>query len=349
MRFHAIIVFLVLLCPLTGFSQGTLLANAGPNFSTCPGSTVVIGASASGGQTPYTFSWSPSTGLSSSTVSNPTLAASVTQTFVLLVTDANDKKAYDTLIVTVPNLAQYTAGDNVNSCSGKTVTIGNPANASATGFTFSWSPSTGLNNASAPNPTVTPVTPTVYSLTVSKGSCSLKTGTVLVSLNGLPLDLIHDTTIYEGMTITLIATSTASNYNWSPNYYIQYANTNAPDVSPLKTTVYTVTAIDANGCFTSDTVRVKVIPSDEPVFYSAFTPNGDGSNDFFYIGNVLKFPDNVLKIYNRYGQVIYTSAGYKNDWDGSYQGNKVPTGTYFYVFDTGTDRGKYKGTVTILR
>ena len=38
-----------------------------------------------------------------------------------------------------------------------------------------------------------------------------------------------------------------------------------------------------------------------------------------------------------------------NDWDGSFQGNKVPTGTYFYILDTGTDKGKYKGTVTIMR
>jgi gliding motility-associated-like protein len=110
-----------------------------------------------------------------------------------------------------------------------------------------------------------------------------------------------------------------------------------------------VTALDVNGCLSWDTVRVNVLPFDEPIFYSAFTPNGDGNNDFFYIGNIQKFPDNILKVYNRYGQVIYTSAQYKNDWDGSYQGNKIPTGTYFYVFDTGTDRGRYKCTVTILR
>jgi gliding motility-associated-like protein len=169
-------------------------------------------------------------------------------------------------------------------------------------------------------------------------------------LNGLPLDLnTHDTTIYEGTTINLISSAQATNYNWTPNYFIQYANTNAPDVSPLNTITYTVTAIDVNGCVSWDTVRVNVIPSDDPVFYSAFTPNGDGNNDFFYIGNIQKFPDNLLKVYNRYGQVIYTSAQYKNDWDGSYQGNKIPTGTYFYIFDTGTDRGRYKGTVTILR
>ena len=90
-------------------------------------------------------------------------------------------------------------------------------------------------------------------------------------------------------------------------------------------------------------------PSDDLVFYSAFTPNSDGVNDYFYIGNIQKYPDNILKIYNRYGQVIFTSANYNNDWNGEYQGNKVPTGTYFYILYTNTGKGNYSGSVTILR
>jgi gliding motility-associated-like protein len=83
-------------------------------------------------------------------------------------------------------------------------------------------------------------------------------------------------------------------------------------------------------------------------FYSAFTPNNDGDNDFFYIGNLNKYPENNLKIYNRYGKLIYNISNYDNSWDGNYLGNAVPTGTYFYIFNDGKDK-LYKGSVTILR
>lgn len=351
MRFFSILIlFLASLCPFSSSAQ--LIANAGPDFTLCPAAKSVLGSSvpATGGTPPYVFNWSPSVGLSSTTVANPTITGVSSQTYVLDVSDKNDNHAYDTVVVTVPDLSVYTAGSDVRSCAGKTITIGNPNNNSASGVTFIWSPAAGLSSPTLATPAANPSVSTVYTLTVTKGSCSLQTGTVFVDLQGLPLGLnFQDTTIYEGVTITLISSAQATSYDWFPKYMIKYDYTNAPDVSPIHTTVYTVFAIDANGCLTHDTVRVNVIPSDEPVFYSAFTPNGDGNNDFFFIGNVQKFPDNILKIYNRYGQVIYTAAGYNNDWDGSYQGNKVPTGTYFYIFDTGTERGQYKGSITILR
>jgi gliding motility-associated-like protein len=81
---------------------------------------------------------------------------------------------------------------------------------------------------------------------------------------------------------------------------------------------------------------------------NAFTPDDDGDNDFFYIGNLEKYPDNNLKIYNRYGKQIYSATNYDNLWNGTYLGNLVPTGTYFYIFNDGKGE-QYKGSVTILR
>lgn len=350
-------ITLLLFCLLgSGLSAQILLANAGPDFTACPGSTVVLGTSnvASGGLPPYFYTWSPATGLNSTSVANPTLTPSVSGNYYLMVNDANDTKAYDTVFVFVPNLNQFQAGKDTAYCFGSAsnIILGSSNNATATaGYTFSWSPSAGLNNPSSPNPVANPTTSTVYSLTITYGACSAITGTVDVSLLALNIyTTFHDTTILEGRTISLYAISPATSYTWSPNYFLQYGNTNKADVSPLVTTTYSVYALnETNGCMGMDTVLVRVTPDDELIFYSAFTPNGDGDNDYFYIGNIFKYPNNVLKVYNRYGQVIFTSAGYKNDWDGSYQGNKVPTGTYFYILDSGTDKGKYTGTVTILR
>jgi gliding motility-associated-like protein len=336
-------------------SAQSLSANAGPDFTLCPGSSGVLGSSvpASGGLPPYIFTWSPATGLSSTGVPNPTVTINTQTTYTLQVRDANDSLAYDYVTVFVSNIMQYTAGKDTSYCMGLNLNyvLGNPINATATATSFSWSPAAGLNNASSPNPIANPSVTTTYSLTVTSGGCTAQTGTVTITLLTFNLNLaFNDTTIKEGQTITLISNSSAASYTWIPNNgFIKYANTSTPDVNPVNGTTYTVFAIGSNGCWGADTVRVNVTPDDELVFYSAFTPNGDGNNDYFYIGNISKYPDNVLKIYNRYGQVIFTSSGYKNDWNGSYQGNDVPTGTYFYILYTNSPKGNYKGSVTILR
>lgn len=354
-KFSILVLFITL--SVNYFAQSPLQANAGNNFTLCPGATVTLGSSipATGGTPPYIFNWSPATGLNTTSVANPTLTVTSGGYYVLEVRDTNDSLAIDSILITVPNLSIYTAGKDTAYCPGNAsnIILGNPINSSAPGITFNWSPASGLNNPTAPNPVANPTTSTVYSLTVSNGGCSQQTGTVSVSLLGLSLSVtFKDTTIKEGVTISLHAISpTATSYTWDPQFYfIKYQYTANPDVNPIVSTTYTVTALDENtGCMAMDSVRVRVIPDDELVFYSAFTPNNDGDNDVFYIGNIFKYPNNVLKVYNRYGQLIYTSSGYKNDWDGSYQGNKVPTGTYFYILDSGTDKGKYTGSVTILR
>jgi gliding motility-associated-like protein len=331
------------------------VANAGPDFTVCPGGTGVLGSSipASGGTPPYTYIWAPTTGLSCSTCSNPTVTVNSQTSYTLTVRDASNKIGTDIVTVYVSNVMIYGPGKDSTYCLGtaSNIVLGSSTNSNSTGATFTWSPSAGLNNPNSPNPVANPLTSTIYTLTVSKAGCTAKTGTVMINITTLNLNLaFKDTLIKEGQTITLISNTSLPSYTWTPlNAYIKYPNSAMPDVSPLSSTTYTLIASDNNGCRGVDTVRVRVEPSDELVFYSAFTPNADGVNDYFYIGNLQKYPDNVLKIYNRYGQVIYTSANYNNDWNGEYQGDKVPTGTYFYILYTNTDKGNYSGTVTILR
>lgn len=72
------------------------------------------------------------------------------------------------------------------------------------------------------------------------------------------------------------------------------------------------------------------------------SPNNDGLNDTFYIECIEKFPDNNLKIYNRYGLQIYEGNNYQNNWDGRQNmgtlntSNVLPIGTYFYILDLNT-------------
>jgi gliding motility-associated-like protein len=75
----------------------------------------------------------------------------------------------------------------------------------------------------------------------------------------------------------------------------------------------------------------------------AFSPNGDGINDFFEIVGIQNYPNNELKIVNRWGSKVYEAKGYQNDWDGTNQfglsisDKELPVGTYFYILDLGDD------------
>lgn len=85
--------------------------------------------------------------------------------------------------------------------------------------------------------------------------------------------------------------------------------------------------------------------------YTGLSPNGDGINDVFYIDGISEFPDNTVYIFNRWGQRIWKGEKYDNKtvvWDGrSDKGEKLVSGTYFYVIDL-KDKKPMKGWVEIL-
>ncbi|MBI6116760.1 Ig-like domain-containing protein [Salegentibacter maritimus] len=88
--------------------------------------------------------------------------------------------------------------------------------------------------------------------------------------------------------------------------------------------------------------------------YNEFTPNGDGSNDYFRIDCIEQYPDNNLKIYNRYGDMVFETSGYENDWDGTankgpISHDRLPVGTYFYVLELGGNNTVKKGWLYLMR
>ncbi|PAM95054.1 hypothetical protein B4N84_07135 [Flavobacterium sp. IR1] len=116
----------------------------------------------------------------------------------------------------------------------------------------------------------------------------------------------------------------------------------------------------ANNSATAFVVPTSIIignPGD-PVcltIYNEFTPNSDGANDLFKIECIESYPNNELKVFNRYGSLVYSKKGYENDWDGTAnvsgvlsRGDMLPTGTYFYVIDIGDGTIK-KGWLSIMR
>ena len=346
-----VFIFIVLLF-LAKQSWAQLLVNAGPDKIACMNGSLTLGGTpaALSGTPPYTYQWQPSAFLNNSSIANP-IANGITSSmqYTLTVTDKDTNIVSDVVVINLDAIYLFSAGLDTGYCFSQEggVTIGAPVNNNSF-WNFNWKPTTDLNNPTAANPLASPTITTIYTLTVSDGICPDNITQVTVTPFAPPnLSAGPDTTINEGQTITLQG-SGATIYYWTPDYRIKYYGSANPDVWPIVTTTYVLSALDQHGCFASDQVVVNVIKGDQLFFYSAFTPNADGENDFFYIGNLEKYPDNNLKIYNRYGKQIYSATNYDNTWNGTYLGEMLPTGTYFYVLNDGKDK-LHKGTVTILR
>lgn len=250
------------------------------------------------------------------------------------------------------------AGGDQSICPGLSVGLGgNPAGSGAATLAYAWQPSTNLSNPNIPNPTAYPSNTTTYTLTVTNTASGEKdTDAIIITVYNATVSAGSDVTIDQGQTTTLHAqvTNGCTGVYWTPTTNINNQNTAAPDVFPVNTTTYHVEAVytfkGGPTCYAYDDVIVKVIPGKKLFFYNTFTPNGDGANDVFYVGNIEQYPDNVLEIYNRYGQKIFTKTGYSNEWNGTYEGQEIPGGTYFYFLDTKSPAGgTYKGSVTIIK
>ena len=92
-------------------------------------------------------------------------------------------------------------------------------------------------------------------------------------------------------------------------------------------------------------VKIKVICNGFTV-YNGFSPNNDGSNETFVIEGLESFPNNKIEIYNRWGNQVYFSKNYQNDWGGTWGNKKLPDGTYYYLIDDG-EGNHYTGYIQI--
>ncbi|MFL5763063.1 MAG: gliding motility-associated C-terminal domain-containing protein [Bacteroidia bacterium] len=348
----AIRLIIVSLSFLSLSSYAQLAAHAGPDRTLCPGGSVAIGGtpSATGGQAPYSYSWSPSLYLSSSNTSNPNCTGAIYATYTLTVTDDTGAVATDIVVVSSYYVANVGAGNDTSICEHSQALLGADLNVSGMGVSYSWMPTTFLDNNTLPRPTcVNPTTSISYTLTASSASCPPLTDVVTVNLIPTPpIDAGPDVTIHEGEVATLHASGAFGYAWWAPP--IMYGYTADPDVEPIDTTTYYVYGTDATKtCPATDSVRVFVIKSEELVIYNTFTPNNDGNNDTWYIGNIWKYPHNHVEIYNRNGRLVYKANAYINTWDGRAFGDELPEGTYFYVLDLGDGKGTKNGTVTIIK
>lgn len=114
-----------------------------------------------------------------------------------------------------------------------------------------------------------------------------------------------------------------------------------------KTDDYTVTVTDSNGCTTSATKRMEFI---EIIIPNVFTPNGDGNNDTWFPINAENYKDLSVYVFDRYGRKLGTFRQ-GQAWDGTYNGNELPSGDYWYVLklNNNKDDREFVGNFTLYR
>jgi gliding motility-associated-like protein len=340
-------------CSATG--NITVGLNSNLTFTPLADNTICEGTSAqlqfNSNATQYT--WSPAAGLNNATISNP-VASPVTTTQYIVTATLGLCSINDTVVVNVNPAPVPDAGPDGFICYGQSFRLQGSG-----GVSFTWSPSGYLDNATIANPVSTPITTTTYSLSVTdaNGCQSLVTDVVTVDVTP-PIHVQtypKDTILYSGEQVQLWSGSIGNIYNWTPS--IGLSN---PTISnPVATAgavgsevIYKVTASTIAGCKGEGYAKIRVYKGPDVYMPSAFSPNSDGLNDFFKPTNVGIKQLNYFRIYNRWGQLLFSTNRLDQGWDGSFGGVKQPSGVYVWIIQAVTDDNRIvnkKGTMLLVR
>jgi gliding motility-associated-like protein len=298
------------------------------------GSATVV---ASGGTT-FTYTWSPSGG------SNATATGLSAGNYTCTITNECGNSTTQTFAITETVTYQLNATVIQPSCGNNNGCIYfNPSPAGT--YFYEW-----------PFPTIMIVdsvcelAPGSYDITINSAEgCPIDTTIILANSNAATIDANPETsTINFGDSVQLNTTGGVS-YTWNPSSSLTCFDCPDPTAQPSQNTTYIVTGTDINGCSGSDTVVINVIPLPQPNFEfpNVITPNSDGTNDIFEIQNL---PENTeVLILNRWGNIVFSSDNYQNNWDGKdNSGKELVDGVYTYKFKTQDGKNGH-GFVTLIR
>jgi gliding motility-associated-like protein len=158
-----------------------------------------------------------------------------------------------------------------------------------------------------------------------------------------------DQYLLEGGSLIIPATASGINmrYLWSPAIALSSATVLQPQASPTDDIAYKLTVTSSQGCKASDATNITVLKT--PGIPNTFSPNGDGIHDRWEIKYLDTYPGATIEIFNRYGQLVFRSTGYAKSWDGTYNGQPLPVGTYYYIINPKNGRKQMSGYVDIIR
>jgi gliding motility-associated-like protein len=229
------------------------------------------------------------------------------------------------------------------------------------GSTFTWSPVSSLSRYNTLQPLAAPNKNTSYVFTARDTMYCPKEVSDTIHITVIPAFNVFagkDTATGINVPLQLAATGAEPSfqYTWTPALYLDNSAIANPVVTVSDNTydviLYTVKATSPEGCSTTDDIKVQVYNKGPEIFVpSGFTPNGDGKNDILQPVLVGISKLTAFTIYNRWGQVLFTTTQAGKGWDGMYKGVKQAPGTYVFIAQGQDYAGKgitRKGTVVLI-
>ena len=251
---------------------------------------------------------------------------------------------------------------DITKCMNKNYVITTGVNSTTAGFpgtpySYAWTtlptnaPASGVNNASSYDVTANSTTTLVFTV---NGTCANPAKDTVVIKNfadNLSIAILGSSKTCAGTPFTLNSSATNGYLNYNYGWFISPSNnpiSNSPIlsyVSPSSEGTYTITLNVNDSCGYSRFAYeiITVLPPCTVIIPNVITPNGDGVNDFFKIGNIEHHPNTTVTIFDRWGKKVFENSNYSNEWAADH----LADGTFFYVIDVPNDK-KYSGFITVF-
>ena len=272
--------------------------------------------------------WTPISSLSCDTCSS-TIATPTQTTTYIATADLGSCFLSDSLTITVNNFTPIILSNDTTICVYDILQL----NAITAANAVNWFPADYLSCDDCLNPVCTPLSNISYLVTTPNAVCP---DSAVININVTPLPIVNagkDTTIFEGENVNLVATG-AANYQWDFNATLNNIEISNPTATPIQNSYYVVTGYDEYGCKAIDSIEVSLQANCNLIYIpNTFTPNEDGKNDVFnpIVSDNLGFFE--MRIFNRWGENIFTTNDLSLGWDGKVKNNDAEIDVYAYIIN----------------
>jgi gliding motility-associated-like protein len=330
--------------------NNTVTVDAGTNETICEGTSRLIAAVSNANS----FSWTPAASLDNASTLTPTASPTVTTKYYLTATTGICTRL-DSMTVFVRPAPSADAGVDVAICYGKNFQMHGSG-----GVSYEWSPSTYfISAANVQDPEVKATNDIAYSLMVTDAFGCRSLVADVVDINVTPSVRIfagNDTIAAMNQPLQLkvreMSIAGVTNYTWTPAGYLTGANSDSPIATLTSDQRFVVVGTTPEGCQGMDDILVKVYKGPEIYVPSGFTPNNDGLNDVLRPIAVGIKEFRFFRVFNRWGQLIFSTQDPQRGWDGKLKGTEQGNGTFVWMVEAIDYKGNLvtrKGIVTIIR
>lgn len=302
---------------------------------TCTDANATVTVTAIDGRAPFQYSINATDYQSSATFRVP---ASSYKVYV-----KDDDECIVSKDIVIPFVETVTAQtiDDLAICEGESIQLETTSNA----LSFNWLPTTAISDPTAKDPVAAPTTTTEYTVRAIRNGCEVTDNVLITVVPKITMITTPDTRIESEVPFPLHVSSpqldaVGGTYLWMPPTGLDNPNIANPTTTLLSDQIYTVRGTTPEGCKSEARVHISVVPPDWLVVPTAFTPNGDGINDVLKVITKGITSLQYLRIYNRWGQLVFFSTEIDKGWDGRVNGGDPVQGLYTYRVEGTTTKGK---------